>query len=221
MRARQNPRLSLRRDALLTVEESTIEAPGDETFKTGQFWSVVTLFDPSIKTGQPEGKPYNPWDRKQYEWYEKQVLGGVWARWDSEERYLKGKPGVVEFLAAGKGFGPDVLEAAAREVGVPLVLDHQATWEAKQLFQHYGGQVLPGSGPAFHKVKSTKPMQDSIGIVRRTAVASYNNLGSPHLPRYMVDGDSFRQDMAKVRGDSRTAVNPRRALSKRALSTYR
>lgn len=226
-----NPRRTLRRDAVMAVEEATIPVPPplspgeigtaheDRTFKPGQFWLVVTFFDPQILRGHPGGGEYDPWNREQYRWYEKNVLGGVWIRWDSEEDYfMEEKPGTVEFLAAGAGYGPDVIEAAARAAEVPLVLDPKHTWEARELFKHYGGSVPPTAARfLFRKVPLTKPLTDTSGLVKRVAASAYNKLGSPHLPRYQEDSDSFRQDLEKVESDTRAAANPRRPRAPRRL----
>ena len=211
-RARLNPRRTLRRDAVMTVEDGTISQPS-AGFKLGQFWMVVTLFDPQILRGHPGGGEYNEWNEEQYRWYEGNVLGGVWIRWDSEEDYfLKEKPGVVEFLAAGSGYGPDLLEVAASVAEVPLVLDWQSTKEAAELFKHYGGSVSPNAARhVFRRVPLTKPLDDSSHVVKRVAAAAYNRArnpwsggryGSPHLPRYQGDSDYLRQDLGKVKADT-------------------
>ncbi len=196
---------------MLTLSEDTVgpDASPDSEFRPGQYWMIATLFDPAIQSGHPGGGAYNAWNRDQYDWYERQVLGGVWARWDSEEDYLEGEPGVVEYLAAGSGFGPDVVEAAATAMGSFLVLDSKSTWDAQQLFKRYGGMVPPAElrgerwyrPHPFRRVAVDQAMADNRRVVKRVAASAYNRLGVPHLPRYRAEDDPFKMDMAKVLGD--------------------
>ena len=115
-------------------------------------------------------------------------------------RVAKGK---VEYIAAGSGFGPDILEAAADLFKRPLVLG--AGWHpAIQLFKRYGGTVTPRGVSHFQPLQRNDPRALPAKYdVKNMASDAYNrrDLGWGVLPRYQTDAARFQEDPAKLAAD--------------------
>ena len=201
---RINPRRRLRADTRVHVDSFTKDKqstplPGP----VGGYWRVVTFFDPEVDRDPRELSDDDFWDEDVDKFYKKTALGGVWAWWPSEAGYSAGEPGKVEFIAAGSGFGPDILEASADVFSRPLVLGRG--WNpANDLFKRYGGTVEPRG--AF-RLKPVKHLDARVGpgqfAVRTSASEAFNalSLRAGILPRYQSDGDRYVEDPAKLAAD--------------------
>ena len=206
--ARLNPRLRLRKDAVFTHDGAVIKAEDmrggagrhglGDPYREGQFWQRVTFWDPAVLAGAPPGLHYIA----AVDWASRHVIGGVWAYWRSENEHARGAPGVVEYIAAGPGFGPDVVETAANEMG-PLALSPRSTFASRGLFAHYPESIV-GSRfrHTFQQVEPTDIMDDAMFDVKIRAAWAYNQgSGSSVLSRYEDDDDGWRADMSKVQAD--------------------
>lgn len=163
----------------------------------------ATFFDPEVDRDPRELSEDDFWDDEMYKAYQRMGMGGVKAWWPSEAAWSSGEPGKVEYIAAGSGFGPDILEAAADLFERPLVLGKG--WNpAIELFKRYGGTVIPREASRFRPVR--RP-DSRVGpgefAVKTSASDAYNerNMGWGVLPRYQVDGDRFQEDPAKLAAD--------------------
>jgi len=203
---RLNPRRKLRTDApfLATSWVQETKSWSDQT-PPGTLWVAVAFFDPEVdrdpSTLDKRAIYFNHDTLKQYRSY---AIGGLQAHWPSEQAFEEGQPGVVEYIAAGSGYGPDVLEESANIIGRPLTLGRG--WNpAIVLFERYGGTVHP-------RQTSTRPevahddvrYSAGIGAVKSAAVDAFNEglLSAGILPRYQQAGDRHREDPAKLDADA-------------------
>jgi hypothetical protein len=205
---RSNPRRRLRADARVHVEAYVIPEPKKpwpkpEHGKPGVYWVEATFFDPEVDRDPRELSEDDFWDDEMYKAYQRMGMGGVKAWWPSEAAWASGEPGRVEYIAAGNGFGPDILEGAAELVQRPLVLGKG--WNpAIELFKRYGGTAVPRQVSRFQPVR--RP-DSRVGpgefAVKTSASDAYNSglLSSGILPRYQMDGDRFSEDPAKLAAD--------------------
>ena len=214
---RSNPRRRLRSDARVHVEAYVVperpptppgRLPGNpwpkpEHGQPGVYWVEATFFDPEVDRDPRELAEDDFWDDEMYKAYQRMGMGGVKAWWPSESAYAAGEPGKVEFIAAGSGFGPDILEGAAELMQRPLVLGKG--WNpAIELFKRYGGTVVPREASRFKPVR--RP-DSRVGpgefAVRTSASDAYNEgrLSAGILPRYQMDDDRFSEDPAKLAAD--------------------
>ena len=203
---RLNPRRKLRRDARVLFEEKTqTRKTWAEVTPAGTFWMYVTFFDPAIDNDPRELETDDVYHKDGvHGLYQSMALGGVRACWTSEQSYNAGEPGVVEYIAAGNGFGPDILEESATIMARPLVLGRG--WNpAIELFDRYGGQVTPRSTsnlmPVEHYDARVGP---GVAAVKSAASDAYSNrdMGSGILPRYRKSDDRWTEDPAKLDADA-------------------
>lgn len=204
---KQNPRRRLRSDVRVDLT-SSVQSKSSWSLPTppGTFWVTVTFFDPQIDSVQREMTEDEVYDREgAYAFYSKLSLGGVWAWWPSEKAYEGGEAGTVEFIAAGSGYGPDILEAAADLIGRPLVLGKG--WNpAIDLFNRYGGTVRPRGVFRFPEVQHPDARVGPGEFAVKTAAADAYNAGllsAGILPRYRLDSDRYQEDHAKLAEDER------------------
>ena len=214
---RSNPRRRLRADARVHVEAYVIpEAkptppgrvagkpwPKDASEQPGVFWMEVTFFDPEVDREPRELSDDDFWGGDAYNVYKRMGMGGVWAWWPSEAAWTSGETGKVEYIAAGSGFGPDILEGSAELMKRPLVLGKG--WNpAIDLFRRYGGTVTPRGISRFLPVqRSDSRVGPGSFAVRSSASDAYNSgtLSAGILPRYQSDADRYVEDPAKLAAD--------------------
>ena len=213
---RNNPRRRLRADARVYVDYFTIEQPQPRPERSlswggtkpiheqpGVYWMRATFYDPEVDRDPREFEEDDFWDVATDKFYKKTTLGGVWAWWPSEAEWAAGQPGTVEYIAAGNGFGPDILEAAADLFERPLVLGK--AWSAAiNLFKRYGGAVAPKGGFRFLPVQRRDARFYSGLFAIKTAASDAYNLrdwSAGILPRYQMDGDRYAEDAAKLAAD--------------------
>jgi hypothetical protein len=202
---RLNPRRKLRRDALVLYETEVQarKSSGDST-PAGTFWARVAFFDSEIDRAHGELSESAVFhDRDLYKRYRSMVMGGLYAYWTSEEDFDAGKPGTVEYIAAGSGFGPDVLEESANIIGRPLTLGRG--WNpAIVLFDRYGGTVRPSGVSTFRSVQHDDArFLPGIWAIKHAASDAFNEglLSAGILPRYQKDDDRYLEDPSKLRND--------------------
>lgn len=207
---RRNPRLSIRPDAVLRTDiwsepppRRRGQPPAAETLPV---WAVVTLFDPVIES-MPTA-PEQLMDSSLYTRLASMAIGGAWIVWNSEAEWQAGKPGTVEFLAAGHGFGPDLIEIAASAVERPLVVG-KAVSRARNLFERNGGTILPSGAAVRFRKSQGEDARYAPGenLVKRVAVGSFNGNDSAVLPRYRRETNRFAEDPQKVQQDA-VKANP-------------
>jgi hypothetical protein len=173
--------------------------------KPGVVWMEVTFYDPEVDSDPRQlSKADVLYDDAAKLFYRKMGMGGVKAWWPSEAAWSSGEPGKVEYIAAGSGFGPDILEAAADLFERPLVLG-TGWYPAVELFKRYGGTVTPRGVPHFQPLQRHDPRAWPAKYdVKNMASDAYNgrDMGLGVLPRYQMDGDRFREDPAKLDADA-------------------
>ena len=213
-----NPRRRLRSDARVRVDFYQLPPPPPSTSrvpeiewetadheKPGVVWMEVTFYDPEVDRDPRQLSKEDVYhDDAAKLFYSKMGMGGVKAWWPSEAAWASGEPGKVEYIAAGSGFGPDILETAADLFKHPLVLGRG--WRpAIELFKRYGGTVTPRAvPPKFQPLERSDPRSSPARFdVKYMASDAYNSRdsGSGVLPRYRMDGDRFREDPAKLAAD--------------------
>jgi len=181
-----------------------IEWETAEHEKPGVVWMEVTFYDPEVDSDPRQlSKADVLYDDAAKLFYRKMGMGGVKAWWPSEAAWSSGEPGKVEYIAAGSGFGPDILEAAADLFERSLVLG-KGWYPAVELFKRYGGTVTPRGVHQFQLLQRHDPRALPAKYdVKNMASDAYNerNMGWGVLPRYQVDGDRFREDPAKLAAD--------------------
>lgn len=196
-----NPRRTLRRDA--------IRFEGAAFSPDGFVMQYIALFDPAIL-----GPLYNTHAGVPLEYVSRQaqfVLGGAWLYYPTEAAFDNPQaPATVEYIAAGEGFGPDIIQAVADKAGHPLKLSRRA-WEASErLFARFGGTVYPSENPVPYRDERfgsdwALRLQPGMQAIYSSASWGYNNRqeGSAALPRYLEAADpqaQLRQDEDAVRG---------------------
>jgi len=202
---RLNPQRRLRQDARVLFRRQIQDVNmWDEPTPEGTFWLYVTFFDPAIDNDSRKLTTADVYHNEDAEdLYRSMALGGVRAHWTSENAYLNGEPGVVEYLAAGNGFGPDIVEEAATIMRRPLVLG-QGWSPAIRLFERYGGKVSPRTGSNLKAVTHCDARTGpGFAAVKWAASDAYNNRDSAAgiLPRYRKSGDRWAEDPAKLDAD--------------------
>ena len=214
---RSNPRRRLRADARVHVEAYVIPEPKPTppgrvagrrwpkaaNEQPGVLWVEATFFDPEVDRNSRELSEDDFWDGEMYKAYQRMGMGGVKAWWPSESEYAAGEPGKVEYIAAGSGYGPDILEGAATLMQRPLVLGRG--WNpAIELFKRYGGTVVPREASRFQPVRRPDSrVGPGAFAVKNAATEAYNSgiLSEGILPRYQTDGDRYAEDAAKLAAD--------------------
>ena len=214
---RSNPRRRLRSDARVRIDLYKLPQPPPSTSrvpeiewetadheKPGVVWMEATFYDPEVDRDPRQlSREDVLYDDAAKLFYSKMGMGGVKAWWPSEAAWASGEPGKVEYIAAGSGFGPDILEAAADLFKHPLVLG--AGWHpAIQLFKRYGGTVTPRGVSHFHPLQRDDPRALPAKYdVKNMASDAYNrrDLGWGVLPRYQMDAARFQEDPAKLAAD--------------------
>ena len=203
---RLNPRRKLRADALFLFEAWTqkTESGSDHT-PPGTFWVSVTFFDPEVdRDPSTLDRRAIYFDRDMLKQYKSYALGGLQAHWPSEQAFEEGQPGAVEYIAAGSGFGPDVLEESANIIGRPLTLGRG--WNpAIVLFDRYGGTVHPRQASTrAGVVHDDVRYAAGIWAVKSAASDAFNEglLSAGILPRYQKGDDRHREDTAKLDADA-------------------
>ena len=214
---RSNPRRRLRADARVHVEAYVIPEPKPTppgrvagkpwpkaaNEQPGVMWVEATFFDPEVDREPRELSDDDFWGGDAYNVYRRMGMGGVKAWWPSEAAWTSGEPGKVEYIAAGSGFGPDILEGAAELMKRALVLGRG--WNpAIDLFNRYGGTVVPGGASRFLPVRRPDArVGPGSFAVKSSASDAYNSglLSAGILPRYQMDGDRFSEDPAKLAAD--------------------
>lgn len=208
--AKINPRLTIRPDAVLRVDTWSEPPPrrrGEPAPDVLPVWSVVTLFDPCIESMPIE--PEQLMDSELYTRLASLAIGGAWVTWPSEAAWKAGQPGVVEFLASGQGFGPDIIEIVASATGHPLILGN-AVSRARRLFDRNGGAIQPSSKANLFRRACGEDARYAPGenLVKRVAAGAYNGNDSAVLPRYRKAMDRFTEDPGKVQQDA-VKANPK------------
>jgi hypothetical protein len=165
----------------------------------------VTFFDPEVdRDPSTLDRRAIYFDSDMLKQYKSYALGGLQAHWPSEQAFEKGQPGVVEYIAAGSGFGPDVLEESANIIGRPLTLGRG--WNpAIVLFDRYGGTVHPRRASArAGVVHDDVRYAAGTGAVKSAASDAFNEglLSAGILPRYQKDDDRYLEDTAKLDADA-------------------
>jgi hypothetical protein len=196
----------LRRDALVLFEDEVQERrTWSERTPAGTYWMHVTFFDPAIDNDPRDLETDDVYHNDHlYHLYQSMALGGVRAYWTSKQAYRDGEPGVVEYIAAGSGFGPDILEESANIIGRPLKLGRG--WNpAIVLFDRYGGTVHPRQASTrAGVVHDDVRYAPGIGAVKSAASDAFNEgvLSAGILPRYQKDDDRYLEDTAKLDADA-------------------
>lgn len=205
---RSNPRRRLRADARVRVDLYIQEGKDWSTgTPPGTVWGVVVFFDPAVDhhAGMLSREAVYH-EAPTLAFYKKMVLGGLWARWESEDSWNAGEPGIIEFMAAGSGFGPDVLEASAALLERPLKPGNG--WNpAIELFKRYGDAVPPREGIAFTEVcRDDARYEPGSAVIKFAASDAFNarSLSEGILPRYQRDNDRYQEDPTKLSADEGT-----------------
>ena len=211
---RSNPRRRLRADARVHVDSFTIEKPKRQANQSwggprpiyeqpGAYWMRATFYDPEVDRDPREFEQDDFWDEGTDKFYKRMGMGGVWAWWPSQAGWAAGQPGTVEYIAAGNGFGPDILEAAADLFERSLELGKG--WSPTiALFKRYGGAVAPKGDFRFLPVhRPDARLYSGMFAVKTAASDAYNSRDYSEgiLPRYQTDGNRSVEDPAKLAAD--------------------
>lgn len=164
---------------------------------------VATFYDPEVDRDRREFEQDDFWDEGTDKFYKRMGMGGVWAWWPSQAGWAAGQPGTVEYIAAGNGFGPDILEAAADLFERSLVLGKG--WSPTiALFKRYGGAVAPKGDFRFLPVQRPDArLYSGMFAVKTAASDAYNSRDYSEgiLPRYQTDENRSVEDPAKLAAD--------------------
>jgi hypothetical protein len=204
----------LRSDVLVHLDLFVAEGerPGS-WLKNGEFWGSCVFFDAdSLNAPALENED----DFETDDALKTYCLGGVWVKWKTPASYQAGDAGMVEYISAGTGFGPDILELAASYFDRPLRLGRG--WASSQtLFARYpGGIVLPGVPKRLRLVPKRFADADVFDSgrseVQGTALLSFESRDESVgiLPRYQQPNDRYSVNMAAIEADTEQLQrNPR------------
>jgi hypothetical protein len=165
----------------------------------------VVLFAPEIDEDQQYVTQRSLYDRSRYDAYKRLVIGGAWVMWPNVEAYARKEPGTIEYIAAGKGFGPSILQLTA-DVAERSVRSGRTWTASKRLFDRYGGIVHPSGNAVRFKPTVYKDQRYAPGVltIRRCASSAFNagDNAAGILPRYQFGAHSTVEDLVQLDADT-------------------